>query len=63
MQDVEKKAVSIREFSEMMGISQAHAWRMCSTGEIPSFKIGKRHCIPMNAIDEMINGTFNKKEK
>ena len=63
MEDIEKKAVSMNEFSEMMGVSLAHVSRMCIAGEIPRFKLGGKYCIPMSAVDEMLNGTFNKKEK
>ena len=54
MKHTEKLAVSIREFATMMGVSQAHTWRLVNSGQIPSVKLGHRHCIPIQAINEML---------
>ena len=50
----EKKAVSIKEFANIMGISSTHAWRLVTNEKVPSIRLGNRHCIPMTAIKEML---------
>ena len=50
----EKKAVSIKEFANIMGISPTHAWRLVTDEKVPSIRLGNRHCIPMTAIKEML---------
>ena len=37
--------VSIKQFSEMLGISLPHAYRMVEKGEVPSMKLGNRYII------------------
>ena len=58
----EKKAVSIKEFATIMGISPTHAWRLVNNGGIPSVKLGKRHCIPIKAINKMLGETSDEDE-
>ena len=62
MATIEKKTVSIKEFATIMDVSQSHAWRLVNSGEVPSFRLGKRHCIPINAINEMLGEVSNEDE-
>ena len=45
-----------------MDISQAHAWRLVTSGEVPSVRLGKRHCIPMTAVNKMLGEVSNEDE-
>ncbi len=58
----EKKAVSIKEFANIMGISPTHAWRLVTDEKVPSIRLGNRHCIPMTAIKEMLGEVSNTDE-
>jgi len=62
MEKTEKKAIGIREFATIMDISQAHAWRLVTSGEVPSVRLGKRHCIPMTAVNKMLGEVSNEDE-
>lgn len=62
MEKTEKLVIGIREFATKMDISQAHAWRLVNSGEVPSFKLGKRHCIPMTFVNKMLGKVSNEDE-
>jgi len=60
MTTIEKKAVSIREFAIIMDISPAHAWRLINSSEVQSFRLGRRHCIPITVVNKMLGVDSNE---
>lgn len=50
----QKRAYSIADFSDAIGISQSVTHELLSSGQLKSFKIGRRRIIPREAIDEWI---------
>ena len=44
--------ISIKQFAEMTGVSQVHAYRLVKSGEVPSTMFGTRHCIPRTFLEE-----------
>ena len=54
--------VSIKRFSEMLGISLPHAYRMVEKGEVPSMKLGNRYIISKKYIENKLEGFSNEDE-
>ena len=54
--------VSIKQFSEMLGISLPHAYRMVEKGEVPSMKLGNRYIISRKYIENKLEGFSNENE-
>ena len=54
--------VSIKQFSEMLGISLPHAYRMVEKGEVPSMKLGNRYIISKKYIEDQLEGFSNENE-
>ena len=54
--------VSIKQFSEMLGISLPHAYRMVEKGEVPSMKLGNRYIISKKYIENKLEGFSNEDE-
>ena len=54
--------VSIKQFSEMLGISLPHAYRMVEKGEVPSMKLGNRYIISKKYIENKLEGFSNENE-
>ena len=54
--------VSIKQFSEMLGISLPHAYRMVEKGEVPSMKLGNRYIISKKYIADQLEGFSNENE-
>lgn len=44
----------------LFGLSRSAVYLALKTGEIPSFRIGKRVLIPKEAIDKMLAGPFKR---
>lgn len=53
--------ISVKQFSEMLGISLPHAYRMVEKGEVPTMKLGSRYIISKKYIDDHLHG-FNEDE-
>ena len=45
---------SVQEAADLLGISRSFMFQLVATGEIDSFKIGKRRKIPREALDGYI---------
>ena len=54
--------VSIKQFSEMLGISLPHAYRMVEKGEVPSMKLGNRYIISKKYIENKLEGFSDENE-
>ena len=51
-----KRAISIAETAKELGISLSQAYEGARTGEIPSFKVGKRILVPVAALARKLQG-------
>lgn len=56
MLTTEKLTVSVNEASKILGLSRNAAFKAAKSGQLPSFKIGKRILIPKNKLMSLING-------
>ena len=54
--------ISIKQFAEMTGVSQVHAYRLVKSGEVPSTMFGTRHCIPRTFLEEKAKGLTHENE-
>lgn len=54
---LEKKAYSVAEVAEIIGISRAHAYELCNQEDFPAIHPipgGKRIIVPVKAFDEWL---------
>ena len=49
-----RRALSVPEAAESLGLSEAMVYRLCWRKELPSRKVGRRLLIPVTAIDEFL---------
>lgn len=47
-------ALSANQVAEILGISRVHAWRLISSGELPSFRLGRLNRVPRAAIEHLL---------
>ena len=50
----ERFAVSVDEAAQLLGVGRSTLWQLVTSGEIPSFTIGKRRLIPLDALRRWI---------
>lgn len=62
MKIMEKTTMSVQELSSQMGISLPKAYALVKTPGFPSFRIGTRILIPIDAFREWLVITSNKEE-
>jgi excisionase family DNA binding protein len=55
-----RAAVTVREFSELMGVSYHHAWALCNTGRIPTFRLGGKILIPKEYVETLIDSAYDE---
>lgn len=48
-----RKALSIHEFAESLGVHYMTIWRACKRGEISWHKVGRRCVIPISELDRL----------
>lgn len=51
---MEKKTVSTKEVSEILGIGRSLTLKLIATGKIPSIRLGKRILVPIAVLDKII---------
>jgi excisionase family DNA binding protein len=49
-------ALNVNEVAEALGISRSTVFLLISSGQLPSFQIGKRRLISVQAITDLIHG-------
>jgi excisionase family DNA binding protein len=54
----ERLALSIPEAAKRLGISRSLAYVAAHKGEIPTFRIGNRMLVPVEALNRIISGTI-----
>lgn len=51
---VERRTVTGEVAADAIGVSRATVWKLMTSGELRSIKIGARRLVPIEAIDEFI---------
>lgn len=51
---MERKAASVREAQESLGISRSKVYQLIRSGELYSIRLGRRILIPLNAIEQLL---------
>ena len=59
----EKQTVSVDEAAKCLGISRGLAYAAVNDGSIPSIRLGKRLLVPRAALQRMLDGTANARQK
>lgn len=49
-QAADRLAVTVQEAADTVGLSRAALYPLIMRGEIPSFRVGKRRLVPMEAL-------------
>lgn len=49
-----RRAYSPKEFADIVGCTRQHVQNLIARGELPSFKLGNRRFIPVQALDDLI---------
>lgn len=55
-----KIAYSIKELAEALGCGMNKSYDLVHSGELQSFKIGKKIMIPAHAVEQFINNKVNQ---
>ncbi|CDQ20990.1 helix-turn-helix domain-containing protein [Halobacillus karajensis] len=53
---MERSKITIKEFSEYMGISIDLAYKLCREREVPHVRIGRRILLDKNSVDRWFQG-------
>ena len=56
----EKVTLTVKETSELLGLSRNSTYQGILTGEIPHLKVGKRILIPRAALEKLLAEAGNK---
>lgn len=59
---IERRTITVSEAAQIIGISTGGAYAAVHRGEIPSIKIGRRYVVPIDRLEELLDGrrTSNK---
>lgn len=52
--------LSVNEAAQLLGLSPNHTWRLVQSGEIPSFRLGRRVLVPRKALVEMVENAVQR---
>lgn len=52
----EPAMLTVREFSQRIGITQRHCWNLISDGRIESHKVGNARRIPISELHRVVRG-------
>jgi excisionase family DNA binding protein len=55
-ENLERRALSIRETAHTCGLSRATLYRLLKDGKLTTIKIGARRLVPVGAIDAFLKG-------
>ncbi len=56
-----KKTLNVSELSEYLGIGRATAYELVNSDGFPSFRIGKKILINVDALEEWIKSNIQKR--
>ena len=62
MQDSERLILTVREASQLLGLSRSSVYQGALTGAIPHVRIGKRILIPKAALERLLSEASVSKE-
>lgn len=51
------RTMTVQQVAEILGISRNHAFRSVQSGEIPSFRIGRRLLIPASFLESLLDSS------
>ena len=51
-----RRAVSIDEAAQMLGIGRSAAYLAAKRGDLPTLRIGRRLIVPVAALDRLLEG-------
>jgi excisionase family DNA binding protein len=51
-----RRALSPEQAGEVLGVSRSMIYHLMRTGELRSLKMGRRRVIPVDAIEDLLNG-------
>lgn len=57
---VKKVYISVAELAKMLGISRIAVFNRIKKGQIPADKIGRSYAIPMEYVNDLIQGVSSK---
>ena len=52
----DKRALSVAEMAETLGISRTTAYELVNREDFPSMRIGQRIIVPVDALDRWLEG-------
>lgn len=52
--EMNRKAVSVAEAAEMLGISVTRAYQLVHAGQLPAKQVGKRWLVPIKALEKWL---------
>ena len=60
MEPTDRRALTVTQAADMLGISRALAYELVARRELPAIRLGRRIIIPRHAIDAMLDGWNNE---
>jgi len=60
MEPTDRRALTVTQAAEMLGISRALAYELVARHELPAIRLGRRIIVPRHAIDAMLDGWNNE---
>ncbi|MBB5869677.1 excisionase family DNA binding protein [Allocatelliglobosispora scoriae] len=55
----ERRFYSVAETAEMLGLSEMTVYRAIKAGEFPAVRVRGRVCVPVKAIDAMVDAAWS----
>ena len=55
-ENLERRALSIREAARACGLSRATLYRLMADGKLSTLKIGARRLVPVGSLDALLSG-------
>ena len=60
MKNITRNTYSVEEAARILGISRSHAYKVVTTGELPSITLGERILIPITALEQLLTPNNNQ---
>jgi excisionase family DNA binding protein len=59
----ERLTLSVEEAAEVLGIGRTLAYEAVRRGDIPTVRIGRRHLVPREALDQLLGSVTTNGER
>lgn len=56
-QPTERRAYSVKEYCAAYSMSRSHAYKLMALGKLRTVRIGGKRLVPVEAADELMNGS------